>query len=448
MMKRTMLAAVAVVVAGMSAATPADAQDYPDYRFDIGIFGGGSWYSAMLGDDHLADGTDAVRYKAGWVTGLQATFWATPRIGIRANGAYSERPISGGLDSQHNIPDSDNLLEDINLWSLSGDLLFRLLSEPYMMFGTESSPYIALGVGAKNTNPAGDIEMTAGGEDFTGVYFEPEPGNGFFIIEEWKLMGLAGLGTDLRLSDNVGLRVEVGDRFWDSALRDADTFASDPDEDVGKVVHELYGQLGVHLLLGLVQPEVVAVAPPPPPPPPPPVEEAPPPPAEEAVTVCVIDPGAPGGIRTVNAVYRPDTGDTLVNGQAIATTLPDVMLANEADWFVQGEPLRITLARNMTVEYTTWQSARMIEANELTFLGTVRGVPVYAATEDVADIQDELNDLRAAQASNDLNEILEQNAQLRDEIEDVQYLYVPLRPTGCIFQTVQQVEQVRKKENN
>lgn len=445
MMKRTMLAAVAVAVVGMTAAAPADAQDFPEYRFDLGAFGGASWYSAMLGDDHLASDTDAVRFKWGWVTGLQATFWPTPRIGIRANGAYSERPINGGDESQH-LAESDNLLEDINLWSLSGDLLFRPMAEPYQMFGYESRPFIALGIGAKRTNPAGDIDISAGGEEYTGVYFEPDAGNGFFVVEEWKLMGLAALGTDFRMADNVGLRLEFGDRFWDSALRDADTFASDPDEDVGKVIHELYGQLGVHLLLGLVAPEVVAIAPPPPPPAPEPEPE--PEPVEEALTICVIDPSAPGGIRIVNAVYRPDTGDTLVDGRAFSTTLPDVMLASEADWFVRGEPLQLTLAPDLTVEYTTWQSARMIEADELTFLGTVRGVPVYAASDDVQDIDEELRELRSAQMTNDLDDILEQRADLREDIEDVQYLYVPLRPTGCIFQTVQQVEQVRKKDNN
>jgi opacity protein-like surface antigen len=442
-----MLAAVAVAV-GMAAAAPTDAQEYPDYRFDIGVFGGGSWYSAMLGDDHLADDTDGVRYKAGWVTGLQATLWATPRIGIRANGAYSERPIDGGLESQQVV--EDNLLEDINLWSLSGDLLLRPLAEPYSAFGTESRPYIALGIGAKRVNPAGDLDIAAGGEDLTGVYFEPEPGNGFFVIEEWKLMGLAALGTDFRLSNNVGLRLEFGDRFWDSALRDADVIAQDPEEDVGKVVHELYGQLGLHLLLGLAQPEVVAVAPAPPPPPAPEPEPEPEP-VEESITVCVIDPDAPGGIRTVNAVYMPDTGDTMVvvNGQrqAFSTTLPDVMLANEADWFVRGEPLAVTLAPDLTVEYTTWQSARMIEASELTYLGTVRGVPVYASTQDVSAIRSQLDQARSTAGTSDLGQIIGQNQQLRSGIEGVQYLYVPLRPTGCIFQTVQQVEQVRKKEN-
>lgn len=446
MMKRTVWAALAVAVVGLFGARPADAQEFPDYKFDIGVFGGGSWYSAMLDDEHLGEGSDDVRYKAGWVTGLQATWWVTPRFGIRANGAYSERPINGGDESQENA--DGNLLEDINLWSASGDLMIRLVPDGYRMGGLQSMPYLALGIGGKNTNPAGDIPLPNPDEEETGVYFEPVPGLGVYQVSRWTLMGLAALGTDLRLSDNFGLRLEVGDRFWDATLANAAEYATNPDEDFGKVTHEIYGQLGAHLLLGLAAPEVVAVAPAPPAPPPP--APAPPPaPREENITVCVIDPAAPGGIRMVPAIYLPALGDTMVvvNGvrRELNTTLPNVMLANEAAWFVRGEPLQLTLAPDLTLEYTTWQSGRVIEGSELEYLGNIRGLPVYASANDVEDIRADLRELRAAQMSNDLDDILDERADIRGEIEDIQYLYVPLRATGCVFQTVQQVEQVRKK---
>lgn len=449
MMKRTMWAAVVVAVVGLFGARPADAQEFPDYKFDVGVFGGGSWYSAMLDDDHLNEGTDDVRYKAGWVTGLQATFWATPRFGIRAHGAYSERPLIGGDESQESA--DGNLLEDINLWSASGDLMIRLVPEGYWMAGRHTMPYLALGIGGKNTNPAGDIvvvQETGTEDETTGVYFEPNAGNGFYQMSQWTLMGLAALGTDVRLADNFGLRFEVGDRFWDATIRDADAIATNPDEDVGRVTHEIYGQIGAHFLAGLAAPEVIAVAPAPPPPPAPRPQPAPQP-VEENITVCVIDPGAEGGIRTVNAIYLPERGDTMVvvNGQrqALRGTLPRVMLASEADWFVRGEPLQLELAPDLTLEYTTWQSGRVIPATDLAYLGMVRGLPVYASSNDVRDIRADLAELRRAQATDDLNDILDERQDIRDEIEDIQYLYVPLRPTGCVFQTVQQVEQVRKK---
>lgn len=454
MMKRTMWAALAVTVVGLFGAPPADAQEYPDYRFDIGVFGGGSWYSSMLDDDHLGEDTDDVRYKAGWVTGLQATWWASPRFGIRANGAFTERPLTGGDEGAQN--EDGNLLSDVNLWSVSGDLMLRLTRDPMLWGAAESRPYLALGVGGKNTNPPGDIVVigeTGDEDETTGVYFDPtvptDDGNGFFQMSQFTLMGLAALGTDLRLADNFGLRLEVGDRFWDATIRDPSEIGTDPDEDVGKVTHEIYGQLGAHLLLGLIRPEVVAVAPAPPAPPAP-APEPEPEPVEEQITVCVIDPGSPTGIRTVNAIYRPEQGDTLVtvNGQrrALSTTLPPrVMVANEADWFVRGEPLALELAPDLTLEYTTWQSGRVIPANDLEYLGTVRGLPVYASVNDVRDFRSDLRELREAERSDDLDDILDERADLRDELEDIEYLYVPLRPTGCVFQTVQQVEQVRKK---
>ncbi|HUG39081.1 MAG TPA: hypothetical protein VMM12_01280 [Longimicrobiales bacterium] len=444
MMKRTMWAALAVAVVGLFGARPADAQEFPDYKFDIGVFGGGSWYSAMLDDAHLNEGTDAVRYKAGWVTGLQATWWATPRFGIRANGAFSERPITGGEDA---FQDADgNLLGDVNLWSASGDLMIRLVPDGYLMGGMRSMPYLALGIGGKNTNPPGDNLLPRTDEEETGTAFAPQAGLTVYQVSRWTIMGLAALGTDVRLADNFGLRLEVGDRIWDATLANAAEYATNPDEDYGKVTHEIFGQIGAHLLLGLAAPEVVAVAPAPPPPPAP---APPPPPVEERISVCVIDPAAPGGIRMVDAIYLPERGDTMVvvsgQRQALRGTLPRVMLANESDWFVRGEPLQLRLAPDLTLEYTTWQSGRVIPATDLEYLGNVRGLPVYASRNDVEDFRTDLRELRRAQANNDLDAILAARADIRSEIEDIQFLYVPLRPVGCVFQTVQQVEQVRKK---
>lgn len=448
MMKRTMWAALAVTAVGLAGASSAEAQEYPDYRFDIGVFGGGSWYSAMLDDDHLGADMDDVRYKAGWVTGAQLTWWATPRFGIRAHGAYSERPLTGGDDGAQD--ENGNLLSDINLWSVSGDLMLRLTRDPWLWGSAESRPYLALGAGGKNTNPAGDIVVVSGAgtdDETTGVYFDPtddgNPDNGFFQMSQFTLMGLAALGTDLRLSERFGLRLEVGDRFWDATLRSPESVANDPDEDVGKVTHEIYGQLGAHFLLGLMEPEVVAVAPAPPAPPAPAPE---PEPVEESIMVCVVEEN---DVRMVEAIYLPEEGDTLVvvNGtrRPLSATLPRVMMADDADWFVAGEPLQLELAPAMTLEYTTWQSGRVIPADDLAYLGSVRGLPVFAAEDDVDDFRDELDDLREAEMSDDLNDILDERADLRAEFEDIEYLYVPLQPTGCVFQTLQQVERVLKK---
>ena len=449
MKNRFLLAALAVAVTGLFGAAPAEAQDFPDYRFDIGVNGGFAWYTDMLDDTHLGDDAEDVKYESGWLTGAQITMWATPRFGIRANGTYTERPlVLGSYDEIDAEDDSNDLIEDINLWNITGDLMIRPLANGLALGGMQSMPFLALGVGAKYNDLAVEepVATTEGDDELYGQFFGAG-GEQFAIVEEWQLMGLVALGTDLRLADNVGLRLEVGDRFWDAPLRGAAELAVDPEEDLGKVVHEPYAQLGLHLLLGLEAEEVVAVRPAPPAPEPAPEPE--PEPVEERIRVCVIDPSAANGITTVDAVYLPETRDTMVvvNGQrrAFATTVPRVMVANEADWFVRGEPLTVNIADNATIEYTTWQSARMIESDRLALLGMSRGLPVYANRDDVRDFWEDWEDAREAAMSNDLDDVIEENNELAAELEEVQFLYVPLRPTGCVFQTVRVVEQVRKK---
>jgi hypothetical protein len=437
MANRILLAALALAVAGVVGTAPVDAQDWPDYRVDFGVNAGGAWYTASL--DDVRNDEDA-RLEPGWLFGSQLTFWLTDRFGVRANGAYTERPlIAGDIGADS---DSD-LLEDINVWSASGDLLFRFSEDGYSLGGIQSHPFFAAGVGVKQWNPAYEVEE----QDYNVTYFNFGEQA---VVEEFKLMGLLGLGTDFRLARNFAIRTELGTRFWDSPLRDATEFQFNPDEDLGKVVFEPYLQLGAHVLLGLEAQETVAVAPPPPEPAPEPVErDIDREPVEEEIVVCVVDPTAPGGLVEVDAIYMPETRDTMVvEGEMrrdFSTVVPRVMVANEADWFVRGEPLQLAIAEDATLEYTTWQSARMIPATQLTYLGMSRGLPVYAAADDVREIREEIEDARQAAMDDDLDDILEENAELAEAMEEVQYLYVPLRPTGCVFQAVRLIEQVRKK---
>ena len=99
---------------------------------------------------------------------------------------------------------------------------------------------------------------------------------------------------------------------------------------------------------------------------------------------------------------------------------------------------------NRNVEFATYGTARTIEATDLSFLGTVNGVPVYADRDEVQDVIEELNELNRAQAGTDLGKILEEHKDLREDLDDVKVLYVPLYSTGCVFQGVQRQEEVRK----
>ncbi|MFW6330213.1 MAG: hypothetical protein ACOC3J_00675 [Gemmatimonadota bacterium] len=450
MIKRTLWAALAVAVGGLIGAAPADAQEFQPYKFDIGVNGGFAWYSDMLDDTHLGEDAEDVKFESGWLTGAQLTFWATPNFGIRANGTYTERPLVEGSFDELSGDESTNIREDINLWTVSGDLMIRPWGEGYMMGGVQSLPFLALGAGGFYADVSDEQDL---GNNYRGFSFtagvDPAAQEEFLFVEEWKLMGLVALGTDLRFANNFALRLELGDRIFDAPLRDAEEFETNPDEDRGKVTHMVYAQIGAHLLLGVEDREVVAVAPAPPPPAPEPEPEPEPEPVEESIMVCVIDPDTEYGLVEMEAIYLPETRDTMVMRDGMrrdfGTVVPDVMLANEADWFVRGEPLTINIGPGATIEYTTWQSARMIDADQVMMIGTSRGLPVYASRDDIAGFSADWEAARDAAMSDELDDILEENAELAAELEEIQYLYVPLRATGCVFQTVEMVEQVRKK---
>ena len=426
-------------------AAPVAAQNY---RWDLGVNGGYSWYSDMLDNDDMgvvaADALEDVSFESGLLGGLQLGFWARPNIGLRLNGTYADRPVVAG---------DTELINSTNLWSGSLDLLWRFSQPNTEWMGTEVLPYLALGLGAKWINPSGDsfacVDNEDGEEVFCGSFNVTDGGTTvagpFGLPEQTRLMGLVGLGTDVRLSPRFGLRLEVNDRIYKPevyALNVDNSF----DESLGKTVHEIGAQVGLHLLMGLDQPRFVSVAPAPAPPAPLP----PPPPAapvEEAVTVCVVDPTVRSGLRMQSAYYRPATRDTvvMVNGQRVPlnNAVGSVMVVRDADWYVRGQPLVLNVGSER-FEYLSYQGARRIEADDLAYLGTINGYPVYADRDEVADVVDALADVRTAQNSSDLSRILEQREDLRDEINDVEYLYVPVEPTGCVFQALQPMAPVMK----
>ncbi|MGH7474990.1 MAG: outer membrane beta-barrel protein [Longimicrobiales bacterium] len=437
-MKRTSVAILAAAVVGVFAAEPGSAQEW---RFDLGIYGGGSWYSSSLDDDQLGQDAEDVKFEPGWQLGTQLGWWLHPRFGLRANGGYSERPLDQG---------GEVVAGDINLWDVTGDLMIRLRPVPEEWFGTETLPYLALGAGVKEINPATNIPIENGEVD--GIMFFPEgsqaAGQTFFMDHKTKFQALVGLGADFRFRPNMALRLEVGDRIWDTPIHflQGDQRFPPGDENIGNWVHQVYGNLGLQFLFGLAEvvEEVVAPPPPPPAPAPPP----PPPPEERNITVCVVDPTTGEfGIRTVSAVYVPSTGDTLVvvNGQRrpLSGTVGTIMLAPQADWYIAGSPMTLTVGRT-EAEFVTVGGARQISANDLAYLGNVNGLPVYASRNDVTDLREELADLREARNTNDLEEIFEEEEDVREEFDELDIVYVPLRATDCVFQGLQRVEEVRK----
>lgn len=441
------------------ATTPASAQTW---KWDWNINAGYSVFNEILegSDAGLTTGENKdVKFKSGGLLGTQITFWPSSRFGIRANGTYADRPLV--TDEWTMASPANSGVSHVNLWSASGDLLFRLATPRDEYAGMEVLPYIALGLGAKWHNPAGDnytCNDTTEGKQFNCAPFSitggTPGGNTFALAEANTLMGLAGLGADWRFARNMAIRTEIGDRIWDPRLHRATapvpatgtTYTlPNSDEDIGSTIHEFYGQVGLSFLFGVARPAVVAVVAPPAP-----VEPAPvvtPTVSRESMSVCVIDPTAPNGIRMQEA-FLVGGRDTVVvmsgSDRPFSTSIGTVSTASTADWYVRGQPLTVTIAGGNNLEYATYGSARMISAGDLAYVGTVNGVPVYADRDDVAEINEELAELNRARAGTDLGKILEENRELRNELDDVKVLYVPMASSGCVFQAVQLQEQVRK----
>ncbi len=439
-MKRARLAVSAAAFLVFAWAGHANAQQY---RFDFGLKGGFSWMSAMLNEGQLGTDEASVRFKPGWRAGADATLWLSNRFGVRANFGYTDREVK----------QADAVLANaINLWDGTGDLIIRLTSVPDAFDGTQFLPYLALGAGAKWINPAENTGVN--NSDVSGAVLNPVTTNNtgpYFLEHKTKFQVLAGIGALVRVSRAFGISLEAGDRIWDAPvdllIPSAGGFSAFPpgNEDVGNHVNEIYGEVGLHALFGVKEaaPQVV-VAPPPPPeapaPPPPPA------PTERDISVCVVDPTTATGTRMVDATLVIASNDTLVtvNGerQPLSSTVTGVMLAPQADWYVAGQPLAFTSNRRR-VEFVTYGVPRTIDADQVVLIGTVNGLPVYAATQDL-DSADQWRQVVGAATDRDLVTLLKNNPNLRPSFEKLQLAYVPVASTGCVFQGLQRVEEVRK----
>lgn len=416
------------------AAAPASAQSW---KWDLSLGGGYSWFSSTLDEEDAPGlGSDnSVGFNAAPFLGAQLTFWPSHRFGLRVNGTYADTEFES---------DDVTYLDNVNLWSGTGDLLFRLRQPAEEFTRMEMLPYFALGLGAKWINPAGTAATctdTEEGEDFDCTPIDVA-GTRFAINDGSTLMGLVGLGADWRFSRSLALRTEIGDRIWDAPIHALELATNNTtDEDVGGAVHELYGQLGLTFLFGVERPPVVAVAPPPAPAPTPVAEVR-----RESINVCVVDPTAPGGIR-MQAATLIEGRDTVITvggtDRPLRESVGNVMVASNADWYVRGQPLSMRVG-TQNIEFATYGSARVIDAADLAFLGTVNGIPVYADRAEVQDVIEELDELNAANRGTDLGKILEEHKDLREDLNDVKIVYVPLYATGCVFQGVQRQEEVRK----
>ncbi len=451
--------AIATALLVPAAAAPASAQSW---KWDLGGAIGYNLYTNSITSDSLRGTTgggtgtqEQVKIKNGLRYTGKLGYWFTEKFGLRANYSYQNTEIDG--------EESDvSFYDNVNMHNGSGDLVFRFKAPNESWMGSEVLPYLALGLGAKWANGQNDPQICRDGtenppKEWNCSVFQPTATSGLVALAEDKtIMGLAALGADVRISPRLAITLEANDRIFRppfaraAATTTANTFSMpNGDQRISKLTHEFGADIGIKLLFGLAQPPMVADMPPPPAPmpPPPPAPMPPPAPRVENIQVCVIDPTQPNGLRMQNAMYMPASGDTMVmlNGNQVrlSSTVGNVMVVRNADWYVRGEPLTITVGKER-MQYGTEAGAQMIESSRLSYLGMVNGYPVYADRDEVADINNALADLRRANASRDLGDILDERKDLRGELDDVKRLYVPLQSTGCVFQTFQMIEQVRK----
>ena len=249
-MKRLYRLALAVALVFAFAAQRVAAQKY---WFDIGVNAGGSLHTSTLGSAEGFNGGDA-KFGTGWLLGSQFTLWPWSRVGLRANFNYSDRPYDA--DTQ--------LSPSVNLWSGSGDVMIRFKAPNETWSGKETLPYVALGLGRKWVDAAGN-QLTCydqpRGELWTCLPFQQGAAaqNTFALGDWWKeaLMVLVGVGADYRMTPNWLLRFELSDRIYKPQIEAVSRFLGgnlydvpDGEDNLSKMVHEVSLQAGIHWTLG------------------------------------------------------------------------------------------------------------------------------------------------------------------------------------------------------
>jgi hypothetical protein len=373
-MKRLLTSAVAAAFL-MGGAAVADAEAQVDRRasaFDLGLYAGGAVTSAWFDE---ADGTPW-RIGGAPIFGGQATWWLAPSWGIRLHYGNMKSPF----------PEPDRGLFDFSEWSPpTGTDDGRPINTHLYDLGLAFRPWIAdpgagnflastyffLGAGGLTADIAGFNERRTTTAT-PGVYFSRSPS------EATVGQGTVGAGFTLfPITPGIGVFGELAVHGYSAPVHTGDGWnqarqqhQANVPEGTDHFAFTTRGVLGLAFAFGDLMP------PPPPPPVEPPPPPPPPPPAEREMEICVIDDQ--GNIQVVDAIFLPETGDTMVvvDGQrrAFATVYPtDARYAAGQRWFVDNEPIHV-----MDQRYVKTGLPRIIQPQELTRVGEYQGVSVFA----------------------------------------------------------------------
>ena len=194
-----------------------------NWRYDLGVGVGGAVRTASLGSDQITSADD-MKFAPGVFGDAQLGLRILPRVGIRADGALAPTTFKQG---------STTLEDGIKLWALSGDLLFRLKEPPAQFTTTEILPYIALGGGLRWVAPKNDLTGPLWGDTVHSGARVTSGTQQFLLRHEEALMGLVGIGTDIRFQRGLAARLEVGDRIFKTPMDRLSAFNVVAETDVG-----------------------------------------------------------------------------------------------------------------------------------------------------------------------------------------------------------------------
>ena len=218
----------ALVVMGLVFVAPARAQELSCSqmgRICLAPFVGGLWLSDLaevqgrlvppggdLGDPPERIINLTVGAQAAPSVGISAGLTVTRSLDVRLTGAFAstEFDLSGvtaGADDVESVTTFGGLSR-LNVISVRADLMWKFVERPGLV-----SPYGVLGVGVM----VYDMKDPA---DF----FNVEPLTGVRLFPRTSRTGVApalvvGLGTDLQLSERVGLRFEITDAYQHQSAR-------------------------------------------------------------------------------------------------------------------------------------------------------------------------------------------------------------------------------------
>jgi opacity protein-like surface antigen len=344
-----------------------------------------------------------------------------------------------------------DLGHDVALWQYDASLNLRL-AKPTA--NTRILPWLSMGIGGVTINPENDFTLFS-----EAVCVQPLDVNGtvcdFDAVDveldldsRSEVAFVPALGVDFFMSPSVALRLELKDYWTDDSpyFRLSDGLAHDGGHNIlinGGLAFYWGGRRVVEP--GFVREEPIIVPPPPPPAPP----------ADVRSTMCVVDPNG-YQVRTIETVMVPSEQRVYVmrNGQRVpveaAYPASAPIYVRGATWYMNDQPLTVSLETGTVnvpadqrnrLELVRFGSTGTRSANDLVFIGTINGTPIFANRADVTSFRSRLE--QKLSTSNDLGTILRTDADLAREMGQVDTYYVAVEP-NCVFQPMSVTHFVRR----